>query len=999
MSNLLKDASILLTPTAYDNGRMLSIKPSKDLYGPEQADDSVISNTGGSIMTKVSALNYNATSDGTAGSTIRPRLLFNNTTLGKKYKITIKSTNRSGTILFKLFDGISYVINNNDLSSDINFSFVAKSSTTVNFNFDGTNVFNVDLEISLKEDLSGDFNFTRGSAATRVNAQGLVENVQILSSNLVQNGDFSEEGSEEVSNGSFSQEGVELITNGDFSDGSTGWQNTFDGEWVISGGKATLQVGADGSYLSAVGNILTTGKSYKAVITTSGGLDANNRVTIYANSNTGEVIKADGTHTLYFTANGTIFRFSGVANDNPISIDNVSVKEVGQDWTLGTGWSIGEDKAISIASGGGQGVVQDVNGQVFSGKTYKVEYTILDYVSGNVRPSFSGGGSTTGVTNDGNGTYVQYLTLIANNTSFNIKATGTDGGFNGSITNISVKEVGQDWNLGTGWSIGDGLALYDNSTISSISQSFTWEVGKTYKLTFDVSDFSINQRFDVYTGSTFIKNSSTDTDTSYTIYVTGDGGNILRFRGFVNESFSIDNISVIEITDDTNLPRINYEGFSYQDALGSEEIVNGDFSNGSTDWTLNDWTISNGKASLLNGSSFITQLNALEIGKTYKIQYTISDYDSGTIRWRSSGVNGSSNASNGVVTDYITAASTSFGIQGYNNFTGSISNISAKEYLGQEVVPDSGCGSWLLEPQSTNLVPYSEDFSIGNWTDNGVGTTPTITTGFLSPDGTNNATKISNPNNDSLLQWRSITPSGGTKSIYAKTTSGTGQLFLLGGTNTPEALFDVTENWQRFTLNDTDTTHIYAVDFRGASTLSEVVVWGAQVEALPHATSYIPTSGATSTRLQDIATDSGNSTLINSTEGTLYFEGSAISNDSEYRIALSNGTNQRISIGYDDANVRVYINNAGNLIWNTELPANVTDNNKLALKYKSGDYALWLNGVEIDTSNNIDTISAVSELNFTTNTATSSRFYGKVKAVAVFKEALTDAELTCLTTI
>ena len=38
----------------------------------------------------------------------------------------------------------------------------------------------------------------------------------------------------------------------------------------------------------------------------------------------------------------------------------------------------------------------------------------------------------------------------------------------------------------------------------------------------------------------------------------------------------------------------------------------------------------------------------------------------------------------------------------------SIDNVSVKEYLGQEVVPDSGCGSWLFEPQSTNLVTYSE---------------------------------------------------------------------------------------------------------------------------------------------------------------------------------------------------------------------------------------------------------------------------------------------------
>ena len=53
----------------------------------------------------------------------------------------------------------------------------------------------------------GDFDFSRNSAATRVNAQGLVENVQILSSNLVQNGDFSEEGVQEISNGSFLKRG------------------------------------------------------------------------------------------------------------------------------------------------------------------------------------------------------------------------------------------------------------------------------------------------------------------------------------------------------------------------------------------------------------------------------------------------------------------------------------------------------------------------------------------------------------------------------------------------------------------------------------------------------------------------------------------------------------------------------------------------------------------------------------------------------------------------
>ena len=70
---------------------------------------------------------------------------------------------------------------------------------------------------------------------------------------------------------------------------------------------------------------------------------------------------------------------------------------------------------------------------------------------------------------------------------------------------------------------------------------------------------------------------------------------------------------------------------------------------------------------------------------------------------------------------------------------------------------------------------------------------------------------------------------------------------------------------------------VYAVDFRNASTtLSEVLVWGAQGENLSYATSYIPTNGEANgvTRNQDVCTNGGSLASINSTEGTLYFEGS-----------------------------------------------------------------------------------------------------------------------------
>ena len=51
----------------------------------------------------------------------------------------------------------------------------------------------------------GDFTFDRSTGATRINKDGLIEEVGYFSSELVQNGDFSELGSELI------------VTNGDFA--------------------------------------------------------------------------------------------------------------------------------------------------------------------------------------------------------------------------------------------------------------------------------------------------------------------------------------------------------------------------------------------------------------------------------------------------------------------------------------------------------------------------------------------------------------------------------------------------------------------------------------------------------------------------------------------------------------------------------------------------------------------------------------------------------------
>ena len=69
------------------------------------------------------------------------------------------------------------------------------------------------------------------------------------------------------------------------------------------------------------------------------------------------------------------------------------------------------------------------------------------------------------------------------------------------------------------------------------------------------------------------------------------------------------------------------------------------------------------------------------------------------------------------------------------------------------------------------------------------------------------------------------------------------------------------------------------------------------------------------------------------------------------------------------------------------------------MKYKLNDYALWVDGVEVDSNSSLGVFApnTLTRLDFAR--FTSNKFEGKVKSVITFNTALTDAELECLTTI
>ena len=866
-------------------------------------------------------------------------------------------------------------------------------------------------------DGSGDFDFSRNSAATRVNAQGLVENVQILSSNLVQNGDFSEEGVEEVSNGSFSQEGSELITNGDFSVSGTpntsswalGWySNTNNVE--IANGKLTLSNSAIESASRAYAtngvnsnNILTTNKFYKLqydIVENNGATD----LKYYsANGSFISVPSVDvGSYTLYIqNTSNSLFLFQLVTSNSSISIDNVSVREVGQNWTLGTGWSIAEDKAV--CDGTNNADITQVGSIV--GKTYKATLSVSENNVGRVNVYIGGtfaGQTTNGATGD--------FTFYATATDTNLIRIRSNNSFNGSITNISVKEVGQNWVLGDGWYIGNNLINIDTSLgVENLQQANVFTIGKKYKITLDANITSGSVKFESGSGSNLVITSS---DTNVEHIFEADLVNIVFRRNVVGTQGTITNISVIEITDDTNLPRINYEGFSYQDALGSELNPNTYIADKSANLTLNgtQLQIDNGGENyararanvvLVSGKTYRAKVTCINQGTNGASFYVLSARPFGTINMISG------------ETYEVTFVADSFYTPFYENKVGGsgliVDNISIKEYLGQEVVPGSGCGSWLFEPQSTNLIEYSNDYADAYWikATSGSGIAPIVTSNYaISPDGTQNADRIqfdattSGSNSDRSRIRTTLTLSDVTDytfSFYAKSTDGTDQKIGILFDNSQISVKTITSEWQRFegTAQQFGTSSICGLDLRGGvASTSDILVYGIQIEQQSYATSYIPTSGSTVTRNQDLCTNGGSLASINSTEGTLYFEGSFIDGG---RLALSTADDSdQVVIGFTSSVFYRIKENNVNIITNFFTSANELNRvYKIAVKYQSGNCSIFVDGIK-ETDTNTFSLSSLSKIQFVSE---GQEFFGKTKCLAVWKEALSDAELTELTTI
>ena len=254
--------------------------------------------------------------------------------------------------------------------------------------------------------------------------------------------------------------------------------------------------------------------------------------------------------------------------------------------------------------------------------------------------------------------------------------------------------------------------------------------------------------------------------------------------------------------------------------------------------------------------------------------------------------------------------------------------------------------------------------------------------------------------NSAVGVTQTITPVSGVD--YAVSFSGTGSITFSGGASG-------TLNGTGSTASDRVSQIVTTSSTSVTCTISGTVEYvnfeiNTDDSSVSYSTSWIETNGNIETRTQDTASKSGLSNYINSQEGVLYAEIKALSELGGNRyITLSDGTSaNRIILRFQDTDrISTFIGNSngGSDSFNYDNANISTQFNKVAIKWKQDEVSFWVNGSKIDgvALFNTFTDSTLNTLRFSNSAGTSSFFQGKVKDLRVYDIALTDQELTDLT--
>jgi len=322
----------------------------------------------------------------------------------------------------------------------------------------------------------------------------------------------------------------------------------------------------------------------------------------------------------------------------------------------------------------------------------------------------------------------------------------------------------------------------------------------------------------------------------------------------------------------------------------------------------------------------------------------------------------------------------------------------------------------LLEPQRTNSITYSEDYSQSNWVKTGL----TINVNkIVSPDGSLNSDEVNITAANAHYLFDTISVSASTNytfTFYVKKGTATDVSYsILNATNftnivnTTSYFNEISDtDWTRISVEFTTPsgcTSIRTYPLRDGSSTGTVYIWGAQLEQGSYATSYTPTEGSTVTRLADSCSQTPTSGIIGQTEGTMFFKidfanisgvagaWSITSGSSANRITMN--TTSLSSTQFTLSVAQNY--NSGS----TKLAsANVTfsDKHKVAIKYSGTTLKLFVDG-QLSDSVSTDGFGNYTKFYVGGNQVGAGGDARKFIQANLYNTALSDSELQALTTI
>ena len=204
------------------------------------------------------------------------------------------------------------------------------------------------------------------------------------------------------------------------------------------------------------------------------------------------------------------------------------------------------------------------------------------------------------------------------------------------VTNGDLTGGSTGWTLEAGWTYGTNALDFDSITNikGAIPTITALVVGKIYKLTFDLSNISLTSKIlfsNIASNLEYVNTNSNYVNGSYEFYFNATDTDFAIYGYSVGDSFSIDNVSVKEVTRN-NLARVDYDGTASSLLVEPQRTnlatYSEDFSNAS--WLKVNSTVtpntSVSPSGTLSADKFIPNNTTASIFIYNQVTFSASDY-------------------------------------------------------------------------------------------------------------------------------------------------------------------------------------------------------------------------------------------------------------------------------------------------------------------------------------------------------------------------------------